>query len=202
MLCSACMPLLGACSNAPCYSAAERTHSIYVVKRAWHTGIAVPLTDWPDRNWELLADFPEAKYLEFGWGDAAYYQAQEKTLWMTLAAALWPTPSVMEVVGLTELSTAGNAEYEAVEVPVSAAALNAVAQSIEKSFAGSNVTPTGVAFEISGGTVRFYHARGSFYFPNMCNRWTARQLETAGCPIRTATVVMASRVMREAGRFK
>ena len=46
------------------------------------------------------ADFPEARFFEFGWGDAAYYPAREATLGMALSAALVPTPAVVHVVGL------------------------------------------------------------------------------------------------------
>ena len=45
------------------------------------------------------ADFPDAAFLEFGWGDRTYYPAKKKTLGMTLAAALVPTPAVMHMAG-------------------------------------------------------------------------------------------------------
>lgn len=199
--------LLGlcACSSASrCYSdadAASATHSIYVVRRGFHTGIALRADDWPDRTGKLLQDFPYARYLEFGWGDAAYYQAQEKTVGMALAAVFWPTQSVMEVIGLDAVSTQRSEDYEAVEVSLSDAGWHALIASIAGSFAGDKVAPTGTAFTTAVGQSRFYHARGHFYFPRMCNRWTAERLKSASCPIQAWSVVTASQVMRETRRF-
>lgn len=196
---------LGACSGAsPCYSdsdAAASGHSIYVIRRNMHTGIAVRADEWPDRNWALLADFPDANYLEFGWGDAAYYQAQKPTFGITLAAVFWPTDSVMEVAGLDTVSTVQTPDYEAVEVRLSSAGWRALTESIAGSFAGDMIMPTGTVFTTAEGQSRFYHARGHFYFPRMCNRWTAERLKAASCPIQSWSVVTASRVMREARRF-
>lgn len=196
---------LCACSGASrCYSdadSASSTHSVYVVRRGFHTGIALRADDWPDRTGRLLQDFPGARYLEFGWGDAAYYQAQEKTIGMTLAAVFWPTESVMEVIGLDAVSTRRSEDYEAVEVSLSDAGWHALIASIVRSFAGDKITPTGTTFTTAAGQSRFYHARGHFYFPRMCNRWTAERLKSASCPIQAWSVVTASRIMREARRF-
>ena len=196
---------LSACSGTSrCYSDADSAasmHSIYVVRRGHHTGIAVRAEDWPDRTGKLLQDFPHARYLEFGWGDAAYYQAQRKTIGMTLAAVFWPTESVMEVIGLDAVSTQRSEDYEAVEVPLSDAGWRALVASIAHSFAGGTITPTGTVFTTAAGQSRFYRARGHFYFPRMCNRWTAERLESASCPIQAWSVVTASRIMREAKRF-
>jgi len=196
--------LLGACSaSKSCYlsesASAQDRRAIYVVRRAQHTGIAVRKADWPDPHWAVLEDFPHARYLEFGWGDAVYYQAEKKTLRMTLGAVLWPSPSVMQVVGFTEIPEPASAEF--VEVAVSDGGLRALAASIRSSFAGETPQPTGAVRHVGTYRVRFYRARGNFYFPRMCNRWTAERLAAAGCPLRTSTVVLAGRVVREARRF-
>ena len=47
-----------------------------------------------------IVDVSQAKFVEFGWGDAKFYPAKEHTVDMTLAAALIPTEAVMHVVGL------------------------------------------------------------------------------------------------------
>lgn len=179
---------------------AQAAHSIYVVRRAWHTGIAVAASDWPNRDWPLLAQFPDTPYLEFGWGDAVYYQADEKTLGMTLAAVFWPTDSVMEVQGLERVRAGASPDYESVEVHVSAEELRALAAQIERSFAGEALRPTGKATLTVEGPRRFYHAEGRFQFFRMCNHWTAQRLKAAGCSIRPLPVITASRVLSEARR--
>ncbi|RPH75343.1 DUF2459 domain-containing protein, partial [bacterium] len=52
-------------------------HSIYVVRQPWHTGIVVLAADVPANAWLARRDFPDAAYLEVGWGDRAYYQAAD-----------------------------------------------------------------------------------------------------------------------------
>jgi uncharacterized protein (TIGR02117 family) len=176
------------------------THAIYVVRRGLHTGIAIPAARWPDRKWPVRAEFPDARYLEFGWGDAAYYQAETKTSGMTVAAVFWPTSSVVEVLGLTDVSLQLSSGYEAVELHVSEQQLDALVASIGESFSGTGVTPTGTVLTAPQGRSRFYFARGKFHFFRMCNWWTARRLEAIGCPIGHVPVVTPTRALHEARR--
>lgn len=194
---------VAACSVATSGSrpiATDALHSIYVVRRELHTGIAIAAADWPEQSWSLLADFPGARYLEFGWGDAAYYQADEKTFAMTAAAVLWPTPSVMEVLGLDDIARQSTPDYEVTELHVSGQQLRALAASIASSFTSHAVVPTGNVREMPQGPSRFYHARGKFHLFRMCNRWTTQRLTAIGCSIRPWPVLSASRALREARR--
>ena len=77
------------------------SHLVYVASNGWHTAIivssaALSATDALPES----ADFPGASFLEFGWGDRAFYQAKEPTLGETLTAALTPTPAVIHIAGL------------------------------------------------------------------------------------------------------
>jgi uncharacterized protein (TIGR02117 family) len=193
----------GCSSAAPCFSRtdAETLRSIYVVKRGWHTGIVVAKDEWPSQSWPLLADFPQARYLEFGWGEATFYQAEETTFGMLVDAAIGPSPSVVQVTGLRQLSLEPAQDFEIVRLHVSAAGFAALAQSIAGSFADGPLAPTGKVYTSDSLTIRYYRARGSFYFPRMCNRWVAEKLEAGGCPVQSWSVVTAGRVMRDARGF-
>jgi uncharacterized protein (TIGR02117 family) len=192
--------VLGGCSSSAerTQSDGERSRVIYVVRRLHHTGIAIPTVDWPSRDWPVLADFPQARYLEFGWGDAAYYQAPDPTLGETIAAVFWPTPTVMEVIpwqGIGETS----ADYEAVALRVSDAELRAIAKSIDDSFV-QPISATGNGYQVAGGKALFYHARGKFHAFRMCNRWTAERLLTVGCSVRPRLIMTASQAITAAER--
>lgn len=195
--------LLAGCSSAKtCHETAasgEALHSIYVVRRAWHTGIVVRAADWPTPSF-LRNDFPKADYLEFGWGDAEYYQAEEETLWLGLRAALWPTSSVIHVIGLTAPLDKNAHADDLVEVRISHAGLLELVASINAEFAAQ--TPIGRELQATPRPNRFYSAHRSFFFPRMCNWWTAKRLKDAGCPITAWSVVTASRVLREARGFE
>jgi uncharacterized protein (TIGR02117 family) len=177
---------------------AERSRVVYLVRRGHHTGLALDVADWPSREWPVLASFPQARYLEFGWGDAAYYQAPDPTLGMTIAAIFWPTPTVMEVVPW-QVVAAGVEDSETVALHVSDAELQEIAKSIDDSFI-QPVSATGNGYETASGRALFFHARGKFHLFRMCNRWTAERLQLAGCSVRPQLVMTASQAVTAAQR--
>jgi uncharacterized protein (TIGR02117 family) len=179
-------------------SAAERSRVVYVVRRAHHSGIAVATADWPNRNWSVLASFPQARYLEFGWGDAAYYQAPDPSLGVTIAAVFWPTPTVMEVIPW-QIVAEGVEDSETVALHVSEAELQAIAKSIDDSFV-QPISATGNSYPVARGRALFYHARGKFHTFRMCNRWTAERLQFAGCSVRPRLTMTASQAITAAKR--
>lgn len=176
----------------------ESLRSIFVVRRGWHTGIALPTGDWPNREWSLLGQFPEADYLEFGWGDARYYQTEPGTSSLASRAALWPTASVVHVIGLRQPVLDHAQAIDIVEVRIPIDRLRALATAIEQEFAEQRPTPTGRTLRAAPDPDRFYQGRRRFYFPRMCNWWSATRLREAGCLVTPATVIFAARVMHDA----
>ena len=51
------------------------------------------------------------------------------------------------------------------------------------------------------GSSRFYRAEGKYFFPNTCNKWTARALRSAGCPISPFYAVRAKNVFKQTAKF-
>ena len=192
--------LLGGCSSSTqrIASDTERSQLVYVVRRAHHSGVAMSIADWPNRDWPVLTGFPQARYLEFGWGDAAYYQEPNPTLGQTIAAVFWPTPTVMEVVPWKAVAQTTE-DHETVALHVSSAELRAIAASIDDSFV-QPVSPTGNGYRAADGQALFYHARGKFHLFRMCNRWTAELLQLAGCDVSPRLTMTASQVIRAARR--
>jgi uncharacterized protein (TIGR02117 family) len=196
LLLVACLPLAG-CSGERTVADSERSQVVYVVRRGWHSGVALAAADWPQRDWQLLATFADARYLEFGWGDADFYQADEPTVGMALAAVLWPSSTVMEVVPLQAAPPPGTADFESVAVHVTNAELKAITSSLEASFE-QPISPTGKTYRAAGGEARFYHARGNFYLFRMCNRWTSELLQRAGCAVSPRLTMTAGQVVKAA----
>jgi uncharacterized protein (TIGR02117 family) len=177
---------------------AERSRVVYIVRRAHHTGVAMAVTDWPNRDWSVLASFPQARYLEFGWGDAAYYQAPDPSLGVTIAAVFWPTPTVMEVIPWQVIAE-GVEDSETVALRVSDAELQAIAKSIEDSFV-QPISATGDSYPVANGRALFYDARGKFHMFRMCNRWTAERLQRVGCSVRPRLIMTGSQPIAAAKR--
>lgn len=155
--------------------------SIYVVAHERHTGLVLPRADIPAGLWPESRDFPRADYLEVGWGERDYYQGRDQGLWGTLKAALWPTPSVLHVVGVRGSVARYFRASEVVKLMLSRDDFERLVSYIhdahERTRAAAALGP-GLY-----GNSRFYPAWESFHLFRNCNVWTARALRTAGLPI-------------------
>ena len=194
-----CALWLATCETAPPPPAdnhAPRTHVIQVASNGWHTAIVLPAPALADTGLLPEAkDFPGAAFLEFGWGDRIYYPAKEKTIGMTLSAALVPTPAVMHMAGLAAAPRDGGSSREVVAVPLTEAGflnlVEALAAEFERPAGGRAVS---VSRGLYPGS-RFYNARGEFHLFNTCNTWTARMLRAAGVAISPSGIVTADGLM-------
>ncbi len=194
--CGACAgPVKGLHPQSP----GERASSIYLVSHGWHTGIVVKRADIPEGLWPENRDFPEAEYLEVGWGERDFYQSRDPGLWATLKAALLPNPSVLHVVSFKGSVVSYFPASEIIELEPSPQGLRELVRYIHTSYAreGAKVAqPLGPGLY---GNSRFYPAQGKFYLFNNCNTWTVRALRAAGYPISYA--ITAGGLMSEARTF-
>ncbi len=194
--------LLGACAAAapaapPSQTSRGAKMVIFVTSNGWHSGIVVAKADLPPARLPETADFPEARFLEFGWGDAVFYPAKKVTLGMKLRAALVPTPAVMHVVGLWTDPARYFPQAEVVSLPIEEQNFRRLVDFIEASFERSGAaraTATGPGLYASS---RFYPAKGSFHLFNTCNNWTARALAAAGFEVNPARTFRAEALMRQ-----
>jgi len=188
----ACAGWLAACAPA---SAGEPEHVIYIVSNGWHTSIVIPSDALPPGAIPEAQDFTPAAYLEFGWGDRAYYPSPDPTLSMALAAALTPTPAVMHIAGRVQPPQALPQGLEVLAMGLSAAALERLIAEISASFD----RPGGARAEtVARGlyeTSWFYPALGEFHLFNTCNTWTARMLSAAGVSASLSDVQTADDLM-------
>src|SRR3989304_4659198 len=86
--------LLAGCANSPLavLPQAPLETSIFLVPQGGHTGIAVRHADIPAALLPEKRDFPDADFLEFGWGDRDFYMAETAGPWLAVKAALFPPP--------------------------------------------------------------------------------------------------------------
>jgi len=178
--------LLTACTGSiPVqHDLAPAVSTIHVVHQGWHAGIVVRRADIPDEIWPEKRDFPEAEYLEIGWGDRDYYQARKPGVFATLKAALWPTDSVLHVVAFQGPVANFFPRRKVVTLPVSRDGLIRLLTYVDRSFDRQGVTPQPAVGHGLYGNSRFYAARDSFYLFSNCNRWVARAVRAAGYDIR------------------
>jgi len=170
---------------------------IHVTSNGWHSEIVVARANVPAGAIPETADFAEASYLSFGWGDAAYYPAPEATLGMTLRAALWPTPAVVHLAGLRAPPQEAYPKNETLQLRLSAAGFQAVLTYIDASFERGGRPRARPSAPGLYSFSRFYPATGKFHLFNTCNTWTAKALKTAGVPVDIATSNRAEELMSQ-----
>ena len=170
--------------------------SITVLDHGWHSGLVVSVPDLtaaaeriedPDlaaRLVWLASRFPEADWIEIGWGDAEFYRATPQLAdidpWLGVRALLWPTGSVLHLVPGRGRSEAFFATSDRLTVQISAAAFDRLAVGLAETVPAD--LPRGpVGPGLYGGGV-FYAASLDYHLFRTCNQWVSGLLRRAGLP--------------------
>ena len=194
--------LLTACAERPPATALTRPivdapNTIIVTSNGWHSSIVIARRDLAYGRIPETADFPRSRFLEFGWGDAEYYPAENPGVMMTLRAALMPTLAVVHVAGLNAEPADFFGGYEVIAVQADDQGFARLVDFIDASFERSGAA----RIEASGpglyATSHFYPATDRFHLGNTCNTWTARALATAGLDVRAQGTSSAGALMRQ-----
>ena len=178
----------------------EPTKPVYLVSHGWHAGIVVRRADIPPGVWPQSRDFPDAEYLEVGWGDRDYYMTRRPHIGHLLKAGLLPTDSVLQVVGFNGPVERYFPRSEVVRIDLSEAGFERLVRYIEQSHlvdAAGRVQALGRSLYGRGG---FYLSRETYHLFNTCNAWTARALREAGCPITPAANLLVETLMSNLAR--
>ncbi len=165
--------------------------TIQVTANGWHTGIVVPVVALAPNILPERADFPTARHLEFGWGDATYYPMPDPPPAAVLRAAFGGGPAVLHVTGHVYPPRPGRGR-DVVEIDLTAAGLAALLRALDASFERPARPRPGLDPDS-----RFYPATGRFSLFNTCNSWTARQLATAGVDIDPTGVITAGQLLSQ-----
>jgi uncharacterized protein (TIGR02117 family) len=195
----------GACTapvkdRAPPYETETGT-SLYLVSHGWHVGMILRQADIPDSAQPWGRDFPDAEYLEVGWGDRTFYQALNPHMGSALKAALLPTESVLHVFGFSGSVTARFPYGEIIEIKLSPTGMQRLAGYIAASFAWDEAGEIKSLGPNLYGNRRFYPSQETYHLFNTCNVWAARALRTAGLPITPAQAMTAEGLMSQARRI-
>jgi uncharacterized protein (TIGR02117 family) len=199
------LALLVACASPPEDLFPPRPHepfkTIYLVSHGWHAGIVVKRTDIPPGIWPQHNDFPEAEYLEVGWGDKDYYMTPQPHLGITLKAGLLPSASVLHVVGFRGVVTHYFPDSEVIRIDLSETGFERLCAYLANSYAENEAgysQPLGPSLYGDG---RFYLSRETYHAFNTCNVWSARALRAAGCPITPAFTLTVDTLMARAAQW-
>lgn len=170
-------------------------NEIYIVNHGWHTGFVIPAYTIQSQLPQLKSRFTNTPYIEFGWGDKAFYQAEEITSSLALRAILWPTESVIHAVAVPEIQGNYWSNSEIVALCLDSHQYALLISFIEHSFyKDNNGHITKLKSELNGNS-QFYKGEGDYYLMNTCNKWTAKGLKSAGFDISPSFKLTADSIM-------
>lgn len=168
---------------------------ISVMSNGWHTDLVLPRSAALARAVPEVADFPQALFFSFGWGDAEFYRAPDPGLLATLGAAIAPTPAVVHLVGLRRHPAKAFPSAEVLDLQVGKAGEAALLAHLRAAFdrpAGRRAKSVGPGLYDNS---LFYDGTGKFHIFNTCNSWTARGLAAAGLLAGEGDMIRAEAVM-------
>ena len=181
----------------PAAEAGPGAITIQVVSNGWHTGIVIARRALPAGAIPEAQDFPDAPYLEFGWGDADYYPTPEAGIGVALRAALMPTPAVVHLVGLPGPPRQVFPKAETLDLVLAPDGFRRLIDYLESSFDRRGAIRADASAPGLYDFSRFYPATGEFHLFNTCNTWTAAALKAAGWPVTVDGTIRAEDLMAQ-----
>jgi uncharacterized protein (TIGR02117 family) len=173
------------------------TRRIYLVSHGWHTGLVVPREILPS----AISPETGGEWAEIGWGDDGFYRSPGITPAIAIRAMFWRNPAVLHVVGMDDDPMEYFPNSGVMGIDVGAEGMESLADYLSNSYQKSGSgSPEDLGPGLYGNS-RFYRATGCYYFPNTCNKWTARALRSGGFPISTFYSVRAANVFRQSRKF-
>lgn len=142
--------------SAPAAIGSSGDRLVFVTSNGWHSGIVIARSDVPLASMPEAADFLNAVYLEFGWGDAENYPSPRPSFGLALRAAL-PGPAVMHLSGLSDHPAKVFPTASVLAVPLPDSGLRQLIAHITTSFdrAGdSRANRLRLAYTVSAGFIQ------------------------------------------------
>lgn len=180
-------------------AAAPVTERIHLVRRGWHTEIAVVVEDLPAGLAALAAERPGTRHMLFGFGQRDYLLSVERGPLVSMRA-LFPGEGAMLVTWLPETPEAAYGAAAVIPLGITGAGLDRLRGFLAESFA-TDAAGAPIRLVWSGQRGAFYAAALPYSLGYTCNTWAAEALAQAGLPARVPGVVFAGQVMDQGHRL-
>jgi uncharacterized protein (TIGR02117 family) len=176
--------------------------TVFIVHDSWHAAIVLRKDDVSTATLPELADFPDARFVEFSWGDKDYFPDPDSGFSMALKAAFWSSGSVLHLVGFNDDLRKAYPKAETIELRLLPANFDRLLGFLSQSFlrhdSKGGAQPSSGLYSYS----RFYPSTRKFSLINTCNTWVAQTLETAGLPVSASRVITAGQLAEQIERIR
>jgi uncharacterized protein (TIGR02117 family) len=179
---------LSACAASPALGPAPSPDDCVAARllsNGTHADIALPAevfaADHPARTL-----YPQADYFLIGWGEQAFYMAEEAGAWKGFKAILPPSRSVLHVVAVDgSIDALAWREGDALDIALSETGARAMAAGLARSLRRDEAgAPIVLGPGRAPGRSAFLADGRGFHLFRMCNHWAAARLREAGAPVR------------------
>ena len=179
--------------------ARQPSKPVWLVSNGFHAALVIRSRDAPV-SWQQRTETHDADRLLIGWGDSTFYRASRVTLSMACRAAFRVNPSAIHVLSFAGPVATRFAHSDVIRLDSSPDRFQALLRSLDAAFArDADAQPVLLGPGARSGS-RFYAGRERFYFPKVCNVWTAQMLREADFPIFVPTAITAGDLVWQADK--
>ncbi len=171
-------------------------YQVHVFDYGWHTGLVIETRDLPDAYRPYFQLLGRHRFIEISWGDALFYQDRSPGInwWLALRAMLWPTKSVLHIVGFDQEIEDYYRWTDWQTIYLNQEGFNALLSFVCSYFLPEKQKKYRVVNHGLYGDSWFLASKGLYVFPVTCNVWTARALKSAKMPL-TPYLYQSSRLL-------
>jgi uncharacterized protein (TIGR02117 family) len=185
-----------------CDASQSECQTVFIVHSGWHAAIVLYAAHISQLEVPEIDDFPEARFIEFSWGDNDYFPDPHAGPFTAIKAAFWSSGSVLHLVGFTGEVAKFYPGAEIVQLqfanPAYAQLLNYVSQTFARQQPGTRASPSAGLYP----NARFYPATRRFALWKTCNTWVAEALSSAGFPIAPSFVITAGQLSEQISKVR
>ncbi len=167
----------------------NRNGEFFVLQAGWHTGIVLRTKDVSPADWPEVVNYLRHTYVDIGWGDERFYQAEGSPTILAARAALIPTTSVIHIVPFSvhPLNLYSGENYLK-RVEATPQQFSELCRIISESFERDE-SRSPIESRVNESSQNFFKAKGKYHIFNTCNTWVVRCLKDAGFDVNPNGVI-------------
>ena len=179
----------------------QAPRTVYVLYYKHHTGVIFRAADIPAGVWPEHREFPDAEYLEVGWGDIEGYR-YPLTLGIAFRSMFDSKGSILLIHAFSGSVTN---EYDGfakqiIALQLSRRGFGRLCAYVQNTYVLGPLNRP-IPIPSFDSEENFFLASGHYSVINNCNNWTARALREGGCPIRPRWSFLPGIVTSQCRRF-
>lgn len=178
------------------YDISDHQFEFFVLQAGRHTGIVIRTKDVSPADWPDVVNYQSHIFLDIGWGDERFYQAEGNPPLLAARAAIIPTSSVIHIVPFSidplNLYT-GNTFLKRIEATSEqfSALCRVISDSFQRDAGGKPIES-----RINESSRSFFKSKGKYHIFNTCNTWVVRCLKDSGFDVHPAGVVSQQHLIK------